>query len=93
MSETTHAQRPGDAPSQEDHDLDLDAEERRNVTHMIRWISGFIAWPALSISLAMMIDFDEHSLHILGLMPLGIAAVILFFLAPRIAARFVPPET
>ncbi len=65
------------------------SEEQRNVRNLIRVVSGFIAWPALSISLVMMLDLEEHILHIGGLFPLGIAAVILFFLAPRLAVKWV----
>ncbi len=68
-------------------------DERRNVTRLIRWVAGFIAWPSLSIALAFLIfpdDPREHYLHIAGLLPLGVAAIVLFAMAPRLAARFVP---
>lgn len=65
-------------------------EEQQNVRNLIRVVSGLIAWPALSISLVMTLDLDEHILHIAGLFPLGVAGLIGFFLAPRLAERWVP---
>lgn len=64
-------------------------EEQSNTRNLIRIISGFIAWPALSISLVMMLDLDEHLLHIVGLLPLGIVGLIGFFAAPKLAVRWV----
>lgn len=73
--------------------IDANAEERRNIRILLRWISGFIAWPSLTIALAfLLIDPSEHALHIAGLLPLGLAAVALFFLSPRVAMRFYPPD-
>lgn len=66
--------------------------EQQNVTNLLRWIGGFIAWPALSISLIFMLDIDEHILHIAGLFPLGIAGLVLFLMAPKLAAKWVPEE-
>ncbi len=71
---------------------DPQAEERGNVRNLIRVVTGCVAWPSLTISLVMLIDIDEHLLHIAGLMPLGIAAVLLFFRADRLAWRFVPRD-
>lgn len=65
------------------------SEEQTNVRNLIRIVSGFIAWPALSISLVMMLDLDEHLLHIAGLLPLGLIGVAGFFLAPKLAVRWV----
>jgi len=68
-------------------------EEQRNVRNLIRIVGAFIAWPSLSIGLVMaIIDFQEHLLHILGLVPLGAAALVLYARAPRLAVRFVPDE-
>ena len=66
-------------------------DERRNVTRLIRWIAMFVAWPSLTIGLAFLVftDPSDHWLHIAGLVPLGLAALVAFALAPRLAARFV----
>lgn len=73
--------------------LDANAEERRNIRIMLRWISGFVAWPSLTIAFAfLLVDPGEHVLHIAGLLPLGLAAVALFFLSPRVALRYYPPD-
>lgn len=73
--------------------MDINAEERRNVTILLRFISGFVAWPSLTIALAFLaIDPSDHALHVAGLLPLGLAAVVLFFLSGRVATRFYPPE-
>lgn len=66
--------------------------EQRNVRNLVRVVSGCVAWPALSISAFMMIDIDEHLLHILGLLPLGLVAVVAFFQAEALARRFVPDD-
>jgi hypothetical protein len=67
-------------------------DERRNVTRLIRWLAMFVAWPSLTIGLAFLVftDPSDHWLHIAGLVPLGLAALVAFALAPRLAARFVP---
>jgi hypothetical protein len=72
-------------------DLDEVAVERRNVTRLIRWMSMFVAWPSLTIALAFLVVTgpSEHWLHIFGLLPLGLAALATFAVAPRLAARFV----
>lgn len=73
--------------------MDINEEERRNVTVLLRFIGGFIAWPSLTIALAFLfIDYEEHFLHVAGLLPLGIAGLALSFLAARIATRFYPPD-
>jgi membrane protein YdbS with pleckstrin-like domain len=75
-------------PPEGDEDL---GAERRNVTRLIRWIAAFVAWPSLSIALAFLVFTgpQDHWLHIAGLMPLGIAALVLFVQAPKLAKRFV----
>ena len=67
-------------------------EERRNVTRLIRWLSMFVAWPSLTIALAFLVVTgpSEHWLHIVGLLPVGIAALVAFAFAPRLAQKFVP---
>jgi len=67
------------------------AAERRNVTRLLRWISMFVAWPSLTIALAFLVFTgpSDHWLHIFGLLPLGIAALVLFAMAPRLARRLV----
>ncbi|MEA3136259.1 MAG: hypothetical protein QOJ26_142 [Thermoplasmata archaeon] len=71
---------------------DETAVERRNVTRLIRWLSMFVAWPSLTIALAFLVFTgpSDHWLHIFGLLPVGIAAVVVFAMAPRLAKRFVP---
>lgn len=78
-----------DVPDPDDGE-DAAATERRNVTRLIRWIAMFVAWPSLTIGLAFLVFTDpaDHWLHIAGLVPLGVAALVLFALAPRLAARF-----
>ena len=67
------------------------AQERRNVTRLIRWLSMFVAWPSLTIALAFLVVTgpSDHWLHIFGLLPLGLAALVAFAMAPRLAERFV----
>lgn len=67
------------------------SEERRNVTRLIRWVSAFVAWPALTIGLAFLVfeDPSSHWLHIVGLLPLGVAACVVFAMAPRLAEKWV----
>jgi hypothetical protein len=71
--------------------LDEVAVERRNVTRLIRFVSVFVAWPSLTIALAFLVFTgpSDHWLHIVGLMPLGLAACVTFALAPRLAGRWV----
>lgn len=71
---------------------ELEPVERANIRRLIRWVAMFVAWPSLSIGLAFLVftDPSEHWLHIAGLVPLGIAACVVFALAPRIAAHYVP---
>lgn len=72
--------------------MDLNAEERRNIRNLIRWFAGFVAFPALTIGAALTLEFEDHKLHVLLFIPLGIAALVLFFLAPRLAEKFYPVE-
>ena len=62
------------------------------MTRLLRWISMFVAWPSITIALAFLVftDPSDHWLHIAGLLPLGVAALVLFALAPRVATKFVP---
>jgi hypothetical protein len=71
--------------------LDEVAIERRNMTRLLRWVSMFIAWPSLTIAFAFLVFTGptDHWLHIAGLMPLGIAALVLFAMAPRLAEKWV----
>lgn len=67
-------------------------EEQRNVRTLIRVVSGLVAWPALSIGAALaLFGFQEHLLHIVLFLPLGLAAVAAFLASTRLALRFVPP--
>lgn len=68
--------------------------ERANVRRLIRWVAAFVAWPSLSIGLAFLVftDPSTHWLHIAGLVPLGLAALVVFALAPRIAAHYVKAD-
>lgn len=70
--------------------MDLNADERRNIRLFIRWFSAFVAVPALSIGGILFLEVEEHILHIILFIPLGIAALILFALAPKIAYHFYP---
>lgn len=64
------------------------------MTRLVRWVSVFVAWPSLTIGLAFLVfsDPSEHWLHIAGLLPLGTAALVVFALAPRLAARWVEAD-
>lgn len=64
--------------------------ELANVTRLIRVVAMFVAWPSLSIGLAFIVfeGINDHWEHV-SLVPLGLAACVVFGLAPRIAARFV----
>jgi hypothetical protein len=72
-------------------ELDEVDVERRNVTRLLRWIGMFVAWPSLSIALAFLVFTGprDHWLHIFGLLPVGIAGLGLFAMAPRLAERVV----
>ena len=72
---------------------DVNADERRNVTLLLRWLSVFVAFPSLTIAGAFLIwDAGEHALHIAGLLPLGLAALGMFYFSPRVAIKFYPPD-
>lgn len=72
--------------------LDERAEERRNMTRLTRWVAAFVAWPSLTIGLAFLVFTDpgEHWLHIAGLLPLGLASLVVFAMAPGLARKWVP---
>lgn len=72
-------------------EYDPDAKERRNITVLLRWISAFVAWPSLSLGLVFLLEWQDHILHIAGLIPLGVAGLVLFWQAPAVAGRFYPP--
>jgi hypothetical protein len=78
-------------PNSVSEELDELALERRNVTRLIRFASAFVAWPSLTIALAFLVFTGptDHWLHIFGLLPLGVAACVVFALAPRLARRWV----
>lgn len=81
------------APDTTDLDRRLDEpEERGNVRRLIRWVAMFVAWPSLSIGLAFLVftDPSDHWLHIAGLVPLGVCALLVFAMAPKLAERWVP---
>lgn len=69
-------------------------EERANVTRLLRWIAVFIAFPSLTIGLAFLVFTDpgEHWLHIAGLIPLGIGALVVFAVAPNLARKWYPQD-
>jgi membrane protein YdbS with pleckstrin-like domain len=66
--------------------------ERRNIKRLLRWVAAFVAWPSLTIGLAFLVftDPSDHWLHIGGLVPLGLAAIVLFVMAPQLAKKWVP---
>jgi hypothetical protein len=66
------------------------SEEQRNVRNLIRVVGGFVAWPALSISVAFMLDIQEHIIHIAGLFPIGVAGAVLVIMAPKLAKKWAP---
>lgn len=78
-------------PTEPDDDV---ATERRNMVRLLRIVSLFVAWPALTIALAFLVFTgpEDHWLHIAGLLPTGISACVLFAMAPRLADRWVRSE-
>ncbi|MFA5943741.1 MAG: hypothetical protein WC876_04655 [Candidatus Thermoplasmatota archaeon] len=70
--------------------LDEAATERRNITRLIRVMSMFVAWPSLTAGLAFIVfeGVDVHLLHIVTLLPIGVAALLAFVMAPRLTERF-----
>ncbi len=71
--------------------LDGRGEEQRNVRNLIRWVAGFVAWPALSGAIAMaLFDFQEHVVHSTATLIIGGAALVVFVRAQRLAEHFVP---
>lgn len=66
-------------------------EERRRVKRLIQWMSAFIGWPSLSTTLVYLVveGPSVHLLHLAIFIPLSIASVVAFVMAPRLAARFV----
>ncbi len=72
--------------------MDINAEERRNIRILLRWIGGFAAWPGLSIALVFLLDLDGHVGHFILTLTFGLLGLALFFAAPRLAARFYPPD-
>lgn len=92
MAEARQARTPAALAGESDDGAGEDvAVERRNVTRLIRWLSMFVAWPSLSIALAFLVFTgpQDHWLHIFGLLPLGLAALVAFAMAPRLAEKFV----
>jgi hypothetical protein len=65
-------------------------DEQRNLRNLIRVVGGFVAWPSLSISVAFMLDLEEHFLHIAGLFPLGVAGLVAMIMAPKLAKKWAP---
>lgn len=68
----------------------MNADERRNIRNLIRWFAGFVAFPALTIGAVLTLEFEDHKLHVYLFIPLGIAAVVLFFMADKLATKFYP---
>ena len=66
--------------------------ERAKMANLVRYVSGAAAIPTISIGLAFLVftDPSEHWLHIAGLVPLGVVALVVFVMAPRLATRWVP---
>lgn len=71
--------------------IDPNAEERRNIRTLLRWVGGFFAWPGLTIALVFLLDLEGHLGHFLISLTAGIAGVVVLVRAPHIAARFYPP--
>jgi uncharacterized membrane protein len=67
------------------------ADERGNVTRLIRFLAFFVAVPTVTIGLALLLYAPgEHALHMGAFLLLGAAAVLVYLAAPRLAERFVP---
>jgi uncharacterized membrane protein len=68
-------------------------DERGNLTRLIRFLAFFVAVPTISIGLALLIyDPEAHALHMVSFLLLGVAAVLAYVVAPRLAERFVQGE-
>jgi hypothetical protein len=75
--------------------VDSQGGERGNITRLIRVVAFFVAFPTVTIGLALML-FDpsgDHLLHMGAFLLLGAAAVLVFLAAPRLAEKFVPDST
>lgn len=64
-------------------------EEQTNVRNLLRIFGMFVAWPSLSLGFVFLLDPEDHILHIAGLIPLGIAGLIVAVLAPKLSKRWV----
>lgn len=75
----------------EPEDLEDAAEEPevRKVTRLLRVMSLFVMWPAFTGGLVFLVVTGpiDHWMHIGGLLTAGLAAVVVFATAPRLAAR------
>lgn len=68
--------------------------ERGNVTRLIRVVAFFVAFPTVTIGLALMLYAPgEHALHMGAFLLLGAAAVVVYLGAPRLAEKFVSETT
>lgn len=68
-------------------------DERHKVTNLIRALAVFVAVPTITIGLAMYAwDPVTHAMHMVGFLILGAIALVVLFVAPRLAARWVPED-
>lgn len=70
--------------------FDPNEEERGNVQRLLRWVGAFLAWPGLTIALVFLVDLQGHEGHFLISLTAGVAGVVVWFLAPKLALRAHP---
>ncbi|HET6398844.1 MAG TPA: hypothetical protein VFH47_04755 [Candidatus Thermoplasmatota archaeon] len=66
------------------------SQDARKMRQLLRVVSGIVAFPAVTICLAYILfeDISDHVLHILVYGAVSAAAITVWTLAPRLAARW-----
>ncbi len=68
-------------------------DERANMTRLIRFVCLFVFVPTATISPALLsFGFKDHWMHALSFAMLAVAALVVAWKAPGLAARFVKEE-
>lgn len=67
-------------------------DERRRITFLVRWLTGFIGWVAASTALVFLLDLEDHEIHFGAMVVVTVATVWLFLKAKAVALRFYPYE-
>jgi membrane protein YdbS with pleckstrin-like domain len=70
------------------------SDERANMTRLIRVVAFFVFFPTATISPALLtFGFRDHWMHASSFAILAVAALIVMWKAPKIAAKYVQSET